>query len=494
MDKNLDIWKISKLLANLLNPYSAYSNLLQFLKDQFSADYYLMMVMNRETGQPEVRVFSPTLTERDFSSQALAEFILKSKSPIIDTIDDSMRFRSTLILPLRDENNKKETIGAIYLDRRNRQVGPFTQSDLEQIGKVANILISNLLWREEDAKKLEQLKNQVESRRLKWNMFVGNSEKMGQLYQDIEWFSRTPYTVYIYGKSGTGKELVAKALHLRSPRAGRVLVSRNCAAFSDTLIESELFGHEKGAFTGANRRRAGVFELADKGSLFLDEIGELPFSTQAKLLRVLEEQTFERVGGSQTIHVDVRLIVATNRNLESEVEKGNFREDLYFRLRRLKITVPALRERTEDILPLAHHFLELHRQVYGESPERSEEIDLPICFTEDAVHALQSFGWPGNVRQLQDVVIEAAVKHTHAASLTSEMLFPGKSTHLNSGMLNVELSGSNLEKTLENVKSYLVEQALRKNGNHISRTAKELGVHRKTLHKWLKDWKLDSHR
>ncbi|GAB3299880.1 sigma 54-interacting transcriptional regulator [Hymenobacter tenuis] len=230
--------------------------------------------------------------------------------------------------------------------------------------------------------------------------FVGGSGVMQQVYTRLSQVAPTDTTVLITGETGTGKELVARALHNLSPRRERALIKLNCAALPAQLIESELFGHEKGAFTGAHDRRIGKFELADGGTIFLDEVGELPLDLQAKLLRVLQEKEFERIGGRRVIRADVRVIAATNRVLEDEVATGHFRADLYYRLNVFPIRLPALRERPEDIEPLMRHFLERFTKQMGKPVRGLRERDL---------RALQQYGWPGNVRELEHVLEQAVI-------------------------------------------------------------------------------------
>ncbi|RTQ53698.1 sigma-54-dependent Fis family transcriptional regulator [Hymenobacter gummosus] len=233
--------------------------------------------------------------------------------------------------------------------------------------------------------------------------FVGGSPVMQQVFRRVEQVAPTDTTVLITGETGTGKELVARALHNHSPRKERALIKINCAALPAQLIESELFGHEKGAFTGAHDRRIGKFELADGGSIFLDEIGELPLDLQAKLLRVLQEKEFERIGGRRVIRTDVRVIAATNRVLEDEVAAGRFRADLYYRLDVFPIHLPALRERSEDIEPLVRHFLERFTKKLGKPVRGLRARDLK---------ALQRYPWPGNIRELEHVVERAVIAST----------------------------------------------------------------------------------
>jgi transcriptional regulator with GAF, ATPase, and Fis domain len=223
---------------------------------------------------------------------------------------------------------------------------------------------------------------------------------MQSVFDAIEQVAATETTVLITGETGTGKELVARALHDRSTRADQVFVKVNCAALSSDLIESELFGHEKGAFTGATEQREGRFELADGGTLLLDEIGELPLGTQAKLLRALQHQEFERVGGSRTIEVDTRILAATNRDLEAEVEAGQFRDDLYYRLNIFPIELPPLRERTGDVPLLAEHFCEMYASRTGK--------DI-AGLSANARAILEGYDWPGNVRELANIIERAVI-------------------------------------------------------------------------------------
>ncbi|MCF8236179.1 MAG: sigma 54-interacting transcriptional regulator [Bacteroidales bacterium] len=229
---------------------------------------------------------------------------------------------------------------------------------------------------------------------------ITKSPKFRKVLKDIEQVASTDSTVLIQGETGTGKELIARAIHNNSNRSGRALIKLNCAALAPELIESELFGHEKGAFTGAYNKKAGRFELADKGTIFLDEIGELPLNLQVKLLRVLQEGEFERLGGTKTLKTDVRVIAATNRNLEIAVEKGDFREDLYYRLNVFPVFVPPLRERKEDIPLLIHYFVKKYAAKTGRQiRETSEKV----------LKSLTEYNWPGNVRELENIIERAVV-------------------------------------------------------------------------------------
>ncbi|RMD53141.1 MAG: sigma-54-dependent Fis family transcriptional regulator, partial [Nitrospirae bacterium] len=243
--------------------------------------------------------------------------------------------------------------------------------------------------------RLERENIELKMKRLPVAEIIGESPAMVALKEEISRVAPTHGRVLILGESGTGKELVARAIHQQSKRKDKPFVEVNCAAIPTELIESELFGHEKGSFTGAVSKKIGKFELADGGTLFLDEIGDMSLVTQAKILRIIETQKFHRVGGSSTISVDVRLIAATNKDLLKEIKKGNFREDLYFRLNVIPIKVPPLRDRKEDIPLLVNHFLRYFAKLYGQRPKKVSKATL---------RALKSYNWPGNVRELKNTI------------------------------------------------------------------------------------------
>ncbi|QQE88715.1 nif-specific transcriptional activator NifA [Azotobacter chroococcum] len=260
-------------------------------------------------------------------------------------------------------------------------------------------LVVNIEDGREAADERDELRREVRGKYGFENMVVGHTPTMRRVFDQIRRVAKWNSTVLVLGESGTGKELIASAIHYNSPRAHRPFVRLNCAALPETLLESELFGHEKGAFTGAVKQRKGRFEQADGGTLFLDEIGEISPMFQAKLLRVLQEGEFERVGGNQTVRVNVRIVAATNRDLESEVEKGKFREDLYYRLNVMAIRIPPLRERTADIPELAEFLLTKIGRQQGR----------PLTVTDSAIRLLMSHRWPGNVRELENCLERSAI-------------------------------------------------------------------------------------
>jgi two-component system response regulator AtoC len=303
---------------------------------------------------------------------------------------------------------------------------------------------------------------------------VGSSEAMQKVYEALKKVAPTMTTVLVTGETGTGKELIADAIHRSSPRKHNPLIKINCAAIADNLLESELFGYEKGAFTGAVSAKPGRFELADKGTLFLDEVGELPKDMQVKLLRMIQENEFERVGGLRTIKVDVRLIAATNRNLLQDVKDGKFREDLYYRLNVFHTHVPPLRERKEDVLPLADYFIQkfnkkLNRQVKSIAPD-VQEIFI-------------KYPWPGNIRELENL-IERLVLMAGGDTITNENIPPEVTIPL------PQLSQSDIQETpfkdlmkshMEELEKQAILQSLEECGGNVTKAAQRLGVSRKGL-------------
>jgi DNA-binding NtrC family response regulator len=310
---------------------------------------------------------------------------------------------------------------------------------------------------------------------------VGESPVMRKVLEDVRQVAPTRANVLVLGESGTGKELIAKVIHRLSPRARQPMVTVHCAGLSPTLLESELFGHEKGAFTGAHERRLGRFELASGGTLFLDEIGEIDASTQVKLLRFLGERTFERVGSSKTITADIRLVAATNKNLEDLVRAGGFREDLYFRLHGVEIWLPPLRDRGEDIPLLALTFLH----------EFARENDKQIAeFSPDAIEALRQYSWPGNVRELRSA-IEHAVVFCRGDKITPRDLPPAIRGAAAGGRSPAPASAAGETPTVKEAEKGLILRALKETGGNRTTAAAKLGMSRRTLHRKLHEYHLE---
>ena len=322
---------------------------------------------------------------------------------------------------------------------------------------------------------IEKSNLEIENRALKQDLLkkwrlVGNSPKMVHLREQIKMAAVSNSRVLILGESGAGKELVARLLHENSPRAAKAFVEVNCAAIPQELIESELFGHERGSFTGAFETKKGKFEQADNGTLFLDEIGDMSLQTQAKVLRVIETQEFQRVGGNKNIKVDARIISATNKDLSEEVKKSNFREDLYFRLNVIPLTVPSLRERLDDIPELIEYFLELFAAEYR---QQSKKI------VADAVKILQRHTWPGNIRELKNT-LERLVIMTPAKTITAaDLSIPSSSKH-------DYFSCTLLKDARDMFEKDFIIRKLEENGWNISKTAEVLDIERSNLHRKIK--------
>jgi DNA-binding NtrC family response regulator len=322
------------------------------------------------------------------------------------------------------------------------------------------IVLERALERTKLRRETAELRSQLRER-YSFENIVGSSPEMQQVFKSVAQVAPSRATVLISGDSGTGKELVAAAIHHRSPRAPGPFVRLHCAALAETLLESELFGHERGAFTGADRKREGRFEQANGGTLFLDEIGEISLATQVKLLRVLQEREFERVGGNQTIRVDVRVIAATNRDLKEMVAAGRFREDLYYRLNVINLTLPSLRQRASDIPALAIHFLKRYAEENGKNVSTISDAALAL---------LANHSWPGNVRELENV-IERAVVLAESDALEPQHLPPEFVAASRRGGAP-QIPGA----TMDEIERYAIMKTLESAGGSTGRAAETLGI------------------
>ncbi len=333
------------------------------------------------------------------------------------------------------------------------------------------LIVARALGNKRQADEIRSLRQELQER-YEFHNIIGHSPKMQQVFRMIEKVAPSESTVIIYGESGTGKELAARALHCHSKRKDQRFLAVNCAAIPDTLLESEMFGYEKGAFTGATSQKKGLFEEADRGTLFLDEIGDLDITLQAKLLRVLQEGEFQRVGGIKTIKVDVRVLAATNKNLEEEVKEGRFRQDLYYRLNVVPIFLPPLRARKQDIPSLAQHFLKKYTQKHG---KRIPQI------APDVMKRCLDYPWDGNVRELESV-IERSVILADADVIDIETL-PEKFQEMPpvSFINPLDLTIPDEGISLEHVERSLIESALKKSQGSIKRASELLGLSYKTL-------------
>ncbi len=397
--------------------------------------------------------------------------------------------RSTLAVPFW---RGQEILGVLQLDNRE-STGVFTSADLELMTvlahhaslAVANArLVKRLRAAEERLKKENAfLKGREESRRTGGRgtqEIVGHSSPMRALGAQIDKVADTRVTVLVEGETGVGKELIAAAVHYRSRRRDKLFVAANCAAVPENLLESELFGHKKGAFTGAHEEKKGLFEIADGGTLFLDEVTEMPLSLQSKLLRALQEGEIRPIGATAEKRVNVRIVAATNRNLEKEVEGGRFREDLYYRLKVFPVRVPPLRERREDIPLLAGYFLARY----------STELGKPAAgFSQQAMELLQGYDWPGNVRELQNEVQRLVIQIDQGGFVTPDLLSP-RIRQIEGVIERVRPTKGTLKEMMDQLERWMLIEALREHQNNKTACAKALGITREGLHKKLRAYGL----
>jgi len=373
---------------------------------------------------------------------------------------------SAQVVMLTATKTVKTAVTAMKLGAFDYVTKPFDIDELQVI--VERAVQSAALARE-----VQNLRAEV-GVRYSFENIVGSSPKLQAVLRTVSMVAPLKTTVLITGESGTGKELIAKALHYHSPRKHKPMVTINCAAIPENLLESELFGHERGAFTDAYVKKPGQFELADQGTIFLDEIGEMNPSTQAKILRVLEQGEFARIGGAQAIHVDVRVIAATNRDLHQGMREGNFRSDLYYRLNVVSVHLPALRERREDIPVLVHHFLQVKSQQLGLA-EKS--------FSNEALDLLMQYSWPGNVRELENL-IERALVLSPGQVMTGEDL--PQYLHAGNGRTHpaqqsVLRGETRLSEAVDQFEQELIRTALSQAQNNQTRAAEILGTTRRIL-------------
>jgi DNA-binding NtrC family response regulator len=344
----------------------------------------------------------------------------------------------------------------------------------EIVGKVDTISQLKTLIKEN-----RYLKDKL-SRKFNFENIIGKNKKMQELFELIRDIAKTNSTVLIRGESGTGKELIANAIHFNSDRIEKPFVKVNCAVLAENLLESELFGHVKGAFTGAIKDKVGRFELAHGGTIFLDEIGDISPNMQLKLLRVLQEGEFERVGGNETKKVDVRILAATNRNLEEAMKSGNFRQDLYWRLNVIPLDVPPLKERKDDVPLLVAYFLEKFSADFN---KKIEAVD------DDAMHYLQTYDWPGNIRELENLMERAIVLNKTGILTVKDFPISVASAETEED-INIQVN-NDLTEVVDNFEKKIILKALRENNFNKLRTAEKLGIHRSTFMSKLKKYEIN---
>ncbi len=379
-----------------------------------------------------------------------------------------------ICVPIRSEG---EVVGTLSIDHPSAPMEELRKIE-NLLTIVANIIADAVATLRKEIEEKETLKSENERLRLELgerfrpNNIIGNCGAMKQIYMMIAQVAESPATVLIRGESGTGKELVARAIHYSSPRKSGPFVAVNCAALPEALIESELFGHEKGAFTGAIQQRKGRFELASGGTLFLDEIGDISPAVQVRLLRVLQEREFERVGSHQPIKANVRIITATSRNLEEEMQQGRFRDDLYYRLNVFPIMIPPLRERKSDILLLADHFLGKYNKLYSKNIRR---ISTP------AINMMMMYHWPGNVRELENCV-ERALLLSRDDVIKAYDLPPSLQTAKETGTQIVPADGADFKTMVTSFEREIIVDALKNNRGNVAAAGRALKLTQRILH------------
>jgi Nif-specific regulatory protein len=478
---------VSQALAGHLSLPGGLSAVLLILVRRCSVLRGAMALLNEQTGVLEIRAQVGLRHDREGDHYGAAQGILAEAATTGETIVvgrqvDGSSEHTALAVPVVLH---RRWVGSLMVEVRFRP-----ERDLDRLLKFLRVVASMIsqavrihrlldVERQKLVSENAQLRQELQQRSSLFNL-VGASGPMRQLYESVARVAGSNTTVLIRGESGTGKELVAQAIHLHSPRAKKPFIKVNCAALPETLVESELFGYERGAFTGAVQRKKGRFELANGGTLFLDEIGELSPATQVKLLRVLQEREFERVGGTEPVPVDVRVIAATNRDLEKALADAGFREDLYYRLNVFPIFIPPLRSRKADVLPLADHFVEKYAREQGKNIRR---ISTP------AIDLLSSYHWPGNVRELENTIERAVL-------LADEEVIHGY--HLPPTLQTADATGTVVSTSLDGAvgafERSLIEDALKTALGNRSRAARLLGTTQRVVSYKVKKYGIDPSR
>ena len=496
------IFKISQILDSSMDLREVVGPVLETLAKEMGMVRGTLSLVNRQTGQISIdAAHGLSESQKDRGRYRLGEGVtgkvIQSGRPVIvPRVSQEPRFLNKtgarrgmrkkdvafISVPIKLGN---EVMGALSADHvLPKEVA--LDEDVRVLTIIASLIAQAVRLRQtaqEEQQRLEEENRRLQDElkeRFRPSNIIGNSKQMQDVYDQIHQVSPGQTTVLVRGESGTGKELVAHAIHYNSPRAGKPFVRVNCAALPETLVESELFGHEKGAFTGAIATRQGRFELAHEGTIFLDEIGDFSPATQVKLLRVLQEREFERVGGNVTLKTDVRVIAATNRNLEEMISENRFRQDLYYRLNVFGIHLPALRERKADILMLADFFV----QKYAKNNHRSvRRISTP------AIDMLMAYHWPGNVRELENC-LERSVLVSNDEVIHGFHLPPTLQTAEASGTV----SQGPLQAAVDNVEREMIIEALKSSRGNMAKSARSLGLTERLMGLRVKKHGIDARR
>jgi len=493
------LFEISQILDQDMDLKEVITPLLEPLAENIGMERGTITLLNRKTGEISIEAAYGLSDEEKIKGryklgEGITGKVVQSGQPmIIPDIEMEPSFldrtgarktrnrkTSFICVPIKSGN---EVIGAFSVDRPLQESGLDLEDDVRLLTIVASMIARAVKLRqhsEEEKQKLLDENNRLQKElkaKFQPDNMIGNSQAMQEAFDLIAQVSKSEATVLIRGESGTGKELVAHAIHYNSLRAEKPFIKVNCAALPESVIESELFGHEKGAFTGALATRKGRFELADGGTIFLDEIGELSAMTQVKLLRVLQEREIERVGGSETIKINVRVIAATNRNLEDEIVNGTFREDLYYRLNVFPIHIPPLRERKTDIMLLSDFFTEKYSKKNRKQVKR---------ISSSAIDLIMSYHWPGNVRELENCIERASL-------LSTDQVI--HAYHLPPSLQSAESSDTGihmtLEQSVENLEKELIKEALKSNRGNMAKAARKLNITERIMGLRVKKYDID---
>jgi two-component system response regulator AtoC len=436
--------------------------------------YKTLEAVDGEHALETLREVTPDLVFSDWKMPGMGG------AEILQHMRNEPRLAAVPVIVITAFGTSHSAIEAVRLGAYDFITKPF---DMEEISLTAKRALAHSALNHEVAQLRAQMGQMGRGRAAVAGRLIGTSRPMLDVFKMIGKVAETDSTVLICGESGTGKELVAEAIHSYSQRKDKPFVVVNCAALPETLLESELFGHERGAFTGAVARKTGRFEAADGGTIFLDEIAELSPNLQAKLLRVLQEHTFERVGGTETIRGDFRVLAATNRDLEACVREKVFREDLFYRLNVVRISVPPLRERRSDIVLLAEHFLRSY----------SEENNLPaVGFSEDAILALHSYSYPGNVRELENMVERAVLMARGRVLMPSHFPEAAKENHADvPAGTDGEFLYLPFHKAIAALEKRMIEKALKESGGNKTEAANRLQINRRLLYNKMVEHKIE---
>ncbi len=502
------LYEISHSMASVLEFKSVLNHVLEALANYLDMNRGTVSILDQKTGQLGIEA-AHGLTKEEIArgkykiGEGVTGKVMERGEPMIipDIGKEPLFLNRTksrgdvkrqniafICIPIK---LKGETLGVLSVDRLFKDADISFEEDVRLLTAVAALIGQNLKLHQMIEKEKEDLLE--ENRELhselkgkyKLENVVGNSKSMVEVYKSVQRVAATRTTVIIRGESGTGKELIARAVHYNSPRAEKPFVKVSCAALPETLLESELFGHEKGSYTGASEMVKGRFELADAGTLFLDEIGDISQATQVKLLRVLQEKKFERVGGTKTLSVDVRIIAATNRNLEKAIAEGKFREDLYYRLNVVPIFLPSLRERKEDIPLLLNHFLVKY----------NEENKTHFKLAPEVVTRLVGYPWPGNVRELENTMERMAVMSKGNLLTVEDIPLPldlssNYSPSYRDGADQVASPSLSSNNTLSEIEKMKVMEAMERCGGVQAKACKLLGITPRQLGYKLKKYKI----